>query len=197
MRLCDSDIEKYILEKKIIIKPIPNIKKINGLTIDIHLSNKFRVFKNFQNNVIDLRKSSKVIKLGLKKNISDELIISKEKSFILKPKDFILSMTLEKISIPNNLVGWLDGRSSLARLGLMIHMTSHRIDPGWNGNIVLEIFNAGKSILALSPGMAIAALSFEKLSGTSKRPYNFKNNSKYFNQSSILSSLIYKDEVSK
>ncbi|WP_343183729.1 dCTP deaminase [Buchnera aphidicola] len=193
MRLCDQDIEKYILKKKIIIDPTPKIDKITGLTIDIHLSNKFRVFKNFQKNVIDLKKSPKIVKFALRENISDEIVINKGKSFVLKPKDFILAMTTEKISIPNNLVGWLDGRSSLARLGLMIHMTSHRIDPGWSGNIVLELFNAGKSILALSPGIAIAALSFEKLSGPSKRPYNIKSKSKYLNQSSIISSLIYKE----
>ncbi|NIH41195.1 MAG: dCTP deaminase [Buchnera aphidicola (Periphyllus aceris)] len=193
MRLCDRDIEKLIIKKKIIIDPLPKIEEINGLTLDIHLSNKFRIFEDDKHTVIDLQKYSEDIKSKLKKCISNEIIINDNESFILKPKDFVLSMTAERISISDNLVGWLDGRSSLARLGLMIHMTSHRIDPGWNGNIVLEIFNAGKYILSLNPGIAIAALSFERLSGYSKRPYRLKKNSKYFNQSSIISSLIYKD----
>ncbi|MCW5197618.1 dCTP deaminase [Buchnera aphidicola] len=193
MRLCDEDIKKWILKKKLIITPTPNMKKIHGATIDIRLSNKFRIFKKSHDAIIDLNKSSENIKSVLKKNISDEICIADNKSFILKPKNFALALTIEKISMPNNLVGWLDGRSSLARLGLMIHMTSHRIDPGWNGKIVLELFNAGNFILALTPGMFIAALSFEILSGFSSKPYNYKNRSKYFNQESIISSLIYKE----
>jgi dCTP deaminase len=74
-------------------------------------------------------------------------------------------VTFESVTLPADLVGWLDGRSSLARLGLMVHVTAHRIDPGWSGRIVLEFFNAGKLPLALRPGMMIGALSFEPLSG--------------------------------
>ncbi len=73
-------------------------------------------------------------------------------------------MTLESVTLPADLVGWLDGRSSLARLGLMVHVTAHRIDPGWSGCIVLEFYNSGKLPLALRPGMLIGALSFEPLS---------------------------------
>jgi dCTP deaminase len=193
MRLCDQDIKKWILKKKLIITPAPSMKSICGATIDIRLSNKFRIFKKSHNAIIDLKKSSRNIQYVLKKNMSDEIFISNNKSFILKPKDFVLALTIEKIFMPTNLIGWLDGRSSLARLGLMIHMTSHRIDPGWNGKIVLELFNAGNFILALTPGMFIAALSFEILSGVSSQPYNYKNRSKYFNQESIISSLIYKE----
>ncbi|CAL4318860.1 dCTP deaminase [Buchnera aphidicola (Chaitophorus sp. 3695)] len=193
MRLCDEDIKKWIFKKKLIITPIPNMKKIHGATIDIRLSNKFRIFKKSYNSIIDLKKSSKNIKYVLEQNISDEICIANNKSFILKPRNFVLALTIEKISMPNDLIGWLDGRSSLARLGLMIHMTSHRIDPGWNGKIVLELFNAGNFILALTPGMFIAALSFEVLSGICSKPYNYNNRSKYFNQENIISSLIYKE----
>ncbi|NIH16719.1 MAG: dCTP deaminase [Buchnera aphidicola (Periphyllus lyropictus)] len=193
MRLCDVDIEKWIIKKKLIIDPLLNFKEINGATIDVHLSKNFRIFKNYSKKIIDLGGSPKKIKSSLKEHISNEIYIPEGKSFLLKPKKFVLGMTVERISTPNNLVGWLDGRSSLARLGLMVHMTSHRIDPGWNGNIVLEFFNAGEHILGLSPGMAIAALSFEILSGVSRRPYNYRKHSKYLNQSGILSSLIYKE----
>ncbi len=81
-------------------------------------------------------------------------------------------MTYESVTLPADLVGWLDGRSSLARLGLMVHVTAHRIDPGWSGCIVLEFYNSGKLPLALRPGMPIGALSFEPLSGPAARPYN-------------------------
>lgn len=95
--------------------------------------------------------------------------------------------------MPANIVGWLDGRSSLARLGLMVHVTAHRIDPGWEGKIVLEFFNAGKLPLALRPNMAIGALSFEVLSGNALRPYNSRKDAKYKNQQNAVSSRINQD----
>ena len=93
------------------------------------------------------------------------------------------------------MVGWLDGRSSLARLGLMIHMTSHRIDPGWNGNIVLEIFNAGNLTLVLTPEIKIAVLSFEILSKPVIRPYSDRYESKYKIQTGVVPSRIYKEKM--
>ena len=80
-----------------------------------------------------------------------------------------LATTLESVKLPANIIGWLDGRSSLARLGLMVHVTAHRIDPGWEGKIVLEFYNSGKLPLALRPNMVIGALSFEVLSGPAAR----------------------------
>ena len=107
----------------------------------------------------------------------------------------MLGTTLETVELPENLVGWLDGRSSLARLGLMIHATSHRIDPGWKGKIVLEFFNSGKLVLALYPTMIIAALSFEILSGPALRPYNFRKTAKYLNQQGAVRSKIDQEYI--
>ena len=87
-------------------------------------------------------------------------------------------------------MGWLDGRSSLARLGLMVHVTAHRIDPGWSGQIVLEFFNGGKLPVALRPGMCIGAINFETMSGPAIRPYNKRLNAKYRDQSSAVASRI-------
>jgi len=102
-------------------------------------------------------------------------------------------VTYESVTLPADLVGWLDGRSSLARLGLMVHVTAHRIDPGWSGRIVLEFFNAGKLPLALRPGMMIGALSFEPLSGPADRPYNRRQDAKYRDQQGAVASRIDKD----
>ena len=102
-------------------------------------------------------------------------------------------VTLESVTLPADLVGWLDGRSSLARLGLMVHVTAHRIDPGWSGCIVLEFYNSGKLPLALRPGMLIGALSFEPLSGPAARPYNRREDAKYRNQQGAVASRIDKD----
>ncbi|OTC69202.1 dCTP deaminase, partial [Escherichia coli] len=104
-----------------------------------------------------------------------------------------LAVTLESVTLPADLVGWLDGRSSLARLGLMVHVTAHRIDPGWSGCIVLEFYNSGKLPLALRPGMLIGALSFEPLSGPAARPYNRREDAKYRNQQGAVASRIDKD----
>lgn len=120
-------------------------------------------------------------------------VVSRNEKFFLYPQSLVLAVTFEKVIIPDNLVGWIDGRSSLARLGLMVHATSHRIDPGWSGNIVLECFNSGNMILSLCPGMLIAALSFEVLSSPSLRPYNLRKNAKYFGQSGVTLSKIYED----
>ena len=90
-------------------------------------------------------------------------------------------------------MGWLDGRSSLARLGLMVHVTAHRIDPGWSGAIVLECFNSGKLPLALKPNMTIGAINFETLSSPALRPYNKRVDAKYKHQQSAVASRIDQD----
>ena len=91
------------------------------------------------------------------------------------------------------IVGWLDGRSSLARLGLMVHATAHRIDPGWQGKIVLEFFNSGKLPLALRPKMTIGALNFERLNTAVSKPYNTRKNAKYKDQQEAVASRISQD----
>ena len=88
------------------------------------------------------------------------------------------------------LAGW---SLSLARLGLMVHVTAHRIDPGWSGRIVLEFYNGGKLPLALRPKMKIGALNFEMLSGTAARPYNKRENAKYKESARAVASRINQD----
>ncbi|QCI17520.1 dCTP deaminase [Buchnera aphidicola (Acyrthosiphon lactucae)] len=190
MRLCDKDIEEWLKRKELIIEPYPEKKLINGITVDIHLGNKFRFFYEHTRSCIDLSDSKINTTSALTEIMSNEIIFSKEKPFFLQPGSLVLSSTFENINIPNNLVGWLDGRSSLARLGLMIHATAHRIDPGWKGNIVLEMFNAGKLTLVLRPKMKIAALSFEVLSQSVLRPYNLRQEAKYKSQNGVVPSRI-------
>lgn len=194
MKLSDKYINKLIKSKKLIIDPIPSSNRIHGITCDILLGNKFRVFQNEHNiKYINLNGTKKEIQKNLNKIISKEIILSEKDFFLLHPGELVLAITLEYFIFPTNLVGWIDGRSSLARLGLMVHITSHRIDPGWRGCIVLECFNASKVTLALQPGMIICSLSFEKIKGKVLYPYNNRQGTKYSNQKKIIISRIEKN----
>lgn len=194
MRLCDTDIARYLDEGIIELVPRPSNEKINGATVDVRLGNSFRVFREHSTPYIDLSGPREQMAAQLESVMSDEIIIAEGDAFFLHPGELALATTLESVKLPANIVGWLDGRSSLARLGLMVHVTAHRIDPGWEGKIVLEFFNAGKLPLALRPNMAIGALSFEVLSGYAERPYNARKDAKYKNQQSAVSSRINQDD---
>lgn len=194
MRLCDVDIERYLDQGIIRLTPRPANEKINGATVDVRLGNSFRVFREHSTPYIDLSGPREEVTAQLDKVMSEEIIIADDEAFFLHPGELALATTLESVTLPANIVGWLDGRSSLARLGLMVHVTAHRIDPGWDGKIVLEFFNAGKLPLALRPQMAIGALSFEILSGEARRPYNSREDAKYKNQQSAVSSRINQDK---
>lgn len=193
MRLCDRDIEAYLDDKKITITPRPPSERINGATVDVSLGNQFRVFRGDTAPYIDLSGPKDEVAAALERVMSDEINLDEGQAFYLHPGELALAVTLESVTLPADIVGWLDGRSSLARLGLMVHVTAHRIDPGWQGNIVLEFYNSGKLPLALRPGMIIGALSFEPLSGPALRPYNRREDAKYKGQQGAIGSRIDKD----
>lgn len=172
MRLCDRDIEAWLDSEKLVISPRPPLERINGATVDVRLGNQFRVFSGHTAPFIDLSGPKDEVSAALDRVMSDEIVLPEGEAFFLHPGELATAVTFESVTLPDDLVGWLDGRSSLARTGLMVHVTAHRIDPGWHGRIVLEFYNSGKLPLALRPGMLIGALSFEPLSGPAARPYN-------------------------
>ena len=182
MKLSDSDIEKKLESGEIIITPAPDYNRINGISVDLKLGERFRVFADHTAPYIDVSGASCDVNQQIKKVMGKEIIIADDETFFLHPGELVLATTKESISIPDSLVGWLDGRSSLARLGLMVHVTAHRIDPGWSGQIVLECYNNGKLPLGLKPNMIICAINFETLSSPCLRPYNKRPNAKYHNQ---------------
>ncbi|GAB3037997.1 dCTP deaminase [Bowmanella dokdonensis] len=194
MRLCDKDIKTWLNEGKIRISPMPEESMISGVTVDIRLGNKFRVFEDHAAPYIDLSGPKEEMQAALESVMSDEIELPDGKAFFLHPGELALAVTMESVTLPANVVGWLDGRSSLARLGLMVHVTAHRIDPGWSGNIVLEFFNSGKLPLALKPKMKIGALSFEVLSDFAEKPYNSRIDAKYKDQDGAIASRISSDE---
>ncbi len=193
MRLCDKDIKKALASGRIAISPEPAEPAISGLTVDVRLGDKFRVFNDHSAPYIDLSGPKSEVSAQLDKVMSDEILIGEDESFYLHPGQLALAVTHESVTLPADIVGWLDGRSSLARLGLMVHVTAHRIDPGWSGKIVLEFYNSGRLPLALKPMMPIGALSFEVLSGEAEKPYNKRDNAKYRNQQGAVASRINED----
>ncbi len=182
MKLSDRDIIQHLKDSKIIINPQPTEDKIKGISVDLRLDNKFRVFNDHTAPFIDLSGPSSEMQSIMDTVMGEEILIQNDQSFFLHPGELALASTYESVTVPDNLVAWLDGRSSLARLGLMVHVTAHRIDPGWNGQIVLEIFNSGKLPLALKPGMDICAINFETLSSPAQKPYNKRIDAKYKDQ---------------
>jgi dCTP deaminase len=194
MRLCDKDIEQYLDEDKIVIVPKPDSSMISGVSVDIRLGNEFRVFQDHTLPYIDLSAPKAEVQKAMNAIMSDEINIKDGDAFFLHPGELALAVTYESVTLPDNIVGWLDGRSSLARLGLMVHVTAHRIDPGWSGQIVLEFFNSGKLPLALRPKMKIAALNFETMSSSATRPYNKREDAKYKDQKGAVASRISQDD---
>jgi len=194
MKLSDRDIKQHLKTGKIAIEPTPGADKIKGISVDLRLDNRFRVFNDHTAPYIDLSGPRNEVQTIMDTVMSDEITIPEGQAFFLHPGELALAATHESVTIPDDLVGWLDGRSSLARLGLMVHVTAHRIDPGWNGQIVLEIFNSGKLPLALRPGMDICAINFETLSSPSERPYNKRTDAKYRDQNGPTASRINQDQ---
>lgn len=197
MRLSDKDIEQSINDGKINIVPTPDSSMISGVSVDIRLGNEFRVFKEHTAPYIDLSGPKDEMQKAMNSVMSDEITIADGEAFFLHPGELALAVTYESVTLPDDIVGWLDGRSSLARLGLMVHATAHRIDPGWSGQIVLEFYNSGKLPLALRPKMKIAALNFETMSSSALRPYNKRHDAKYKGQKGAVASRISQDETAK
>ncbi len=188
MRLSDGDIEAALESGHIKLTPQPETKSISGISVDLRLANHFRVFSNNSVPFLDLSGEREQLNKDIDQVMGKEIIIEEGDDFFIHPGELVLGSTLESVEIPDDLVGWLDGRSSLARLGLMVHVTAGRIDPGWKGQVVLEFYNLGKMPLALKPEMIICALSFETLSSPAKRPYLSRENAKYKNQQGAISS---------
>lgn len=195
MRLCDRDIEACLDAGKICIDPRPLATRINGASVDLRLGGTFRVFNDHAAPYIDLSGPKEEVEKAVNRIMGKEIEIGPDEAFFLHPGELALAVTAESITLPDDMIGWLDGRSSLARLGLMVHVTAHRIDPGWSGAIVLECFNSGKLPLALRPGMTICAMNFETLSGPAARPYDKRAGAKYRGQTGPIPSRIGEDQT--
>ncbi|MGE5041420.1 MAG: dCTP deaminase [Candidatus Levyibacteriota bacterium] len=188
MTLSDRDIKKALEEKRIIISPSPDLStQLGSCSIDLRLGNVFRIFDHSKYPYIDPYKKD------YSAEITKEVHLKDGSQFIMQPGDFVLAVTLEKVTIPDNMMGRLEGRSSLGRMGIVVHSTASIFDPGWNGRCVLELGNMGRMAVALTPGMRICAMTFEQLSSSAEKPYHKRKDAKYVMQEGPIESKISQD----
>ena len=160
--LSDATILELVDTGRIRIDPWdPNL--VQPASVDLRLGDSFRVFHNHRASAIDLR----VPPSGL----TEEVVIAPDESFVIHPGEFCLGTTLEYVSLPDDIVARIEGKSSLGRLGLIVHATAGFCDPGWKGTLTLELNNLTRVPIKLSPGLPIAQLSFMELDVPALRPY--------------------------
>jgi dCTP deaminase len=183
--LSDRDIRTSIEAGEIVIKPY-DPKDLQPSSVDLHLDRRFRVFRNNRYAYIDVRNPQP--------DLTELLTIENDEPFVLHPGEFVLGQTLEWTELPNDLVARLEGRSSLGRLGLLIHSTAGYVDPGWKGNLTLELSNVANLPIALYYGMSIGQISFFKMSSPVERPYGSPElGSKYQGQSEPTASAFHRN----
>ena len=188
MILSDRDIKKALAAKRVVISPRPDLTiQLGSCSIDLRLGDTFRVFDHSRFPFIDPSKKD------FSNEITKEVKVKKGQNFIMQPGDFVLAVCLENVKIPADLMGRLEGRSSLGRLGLVVHSTASTFDAGWDGKPVLELGNLGRMAISLTPGMRICAMTFEELSSPAETPYTAKKYAKYTFQQAPVESRIHED----
>jgi len=159
--LSDRTIRRLLDEGRIEIEPYDE-SLLQPSSVDVRVDRYFRVFHNARYPFIDVREPQEDL---------TELVEVGTEPFILHPGEFVLGSTLERIRLPDDLVARLEGKSSLGRLGLLIHSTAGFIDPGWDGHVTLELSNVANLPITIYHGMKIGQLSFVQLSEPAESPY--------------------------
>ena len=185
MILSDVTLKREIEKGSLIVKPF-DPACVQPASIDLKLSNEFRVFKHTNHALIDIKEN-----FG---EYTELLKIDDGDRFVLHPGEFVLGSTIEWVEVPQHLVGRIEGKSSLGRLGVIVHATAGFVDPGFKGKLTLEISNVGKIPIALYPGMKIAQFSVIQLTEPAETSYgDSRLNSKYQGQEGPVESQIHKN----
>jgi dCTP deaminase len=182
MVLSDVDIRAYLKEGRIRVTPPLPEEQIGSCSVDFRLGNEFSIFEHSKHPYIDLRHRVEIQTLMRTVHVADG------EPFILQPREFALAITHEELELDDDVLGRLEGRSSLGRIGIIVHGTAGLFDPGWSGKATLELSNLGIMPVALYPGMRICSMTFEQLSTPSSMPYRRKPGNKYAGQQSPLAS---------
>jgi len=160
--LSDATILELVQARRIRIDPWdPDL--VQPASVDLRLGDSFRVFHNYRVSTIDLRCPPA--------NLTEEVVVAPEEAFVIHPGEFCLGRTLEWVELPDDIVARIEGKSSLGRLGLIVHATAGFCDPGWRGTLTLELNNLTRVPIRLYPGLLIAQLSFMALDRPARRPY--------------------------
>jgi len=185
MILSDRDIRAALEAGRIVIDPfVPDA--VQPSSVDLHLGNRFRVFRNNRTAVIDPREEQP--------ELTELVEIAGDEPFILHPNEFVLGATFERVALSDDLVARLEGKSSLGRLGLLIHSTAGYVDPGWEGTLTLELSNVANLPIKLYDGMKIGQISFQRLSSAVEVGYgDARIGSKYRGQTDPTASRYHAD----
>jgi dCTP deaminase len=160
--LSDRTIRRLLGEGRIEIEPYDD-SLMQPSSVDVRVDRFFRVFRNSRYPYIDVKQEQE--------ELTELVEIDDDTAFILHPGEFVLGSTLERVKLPDDLVARLEGKSSLGRLGLLIHSTAGFIDPGWDGHVTLELSNVANLPITIYFGMKIGQLSFVQLTEPAERPY--------------------------
>jgi dCTP deaminase len=172
--LSDRTIREQIAAGRIIIEPFDEAD-IQPSSVDLHIDRFFRVFRNHTMAHIDVKQDLE--------ELTELVEVGEEDVFILHPGEFVLGSTAERVALPDDLVARLEGKSSLGRLGLLIHSTAGFVDAGWDGHLTLELSNVATLPITLYPGMKIGQISFLQMTTPADQPYGTgKLGSKYRGQ---------------
>src|SRR5580704_14206513 len=174
MILSDRTIREALAAGRIEIDPLDE-RDVQPSSVDLHIDRFFRVFRNHTMRVIDVKEDQE--------ELTELVEIKEDDAFILHPGEFVLGSTLERVRLPDDLVARLEGKSSLGRLGLLIHSTAGFVDAGWDGQLTLELSNVANLPITLYPGMKIGQISFLQMTTPAEHPYGSRAvGSKYQHQ---------------
>ena len=182
MILSDRDIRKQIEARRVVIEPFEP-EMIQPSSVDLHVGDQFRIFANSRYPYIDVRQRMD--------DLTELVKATEDEPFILHPGEFVLGSTHEKVTLPDDIVGRIEGKSSLGRLGLLIHSTAGFVDAGWSGYLTLELSNVANLPITIYPGMRIGQLCLFRMSSPAERPYGERG--KYQEQSGPTPSRFYED----
>lgn len=192
MILSDRDILVALEEGRIKIDPAPDLAtQLGSVSIDFRLGTTFMVFEHSRHSFIDPRRPQSI------GEAMRTIEVAEDEPFIMQPGDFALASTVESLELPDDLLGRLEGRSSIARLGITVHSTAAVFEPGWFGTATMELSNLGRMAVALYPGMRICAFSFETVSSPVMTPYRKKAGNKYAGQQTPRASLLADESRAK
>lgn len=186
MILSDRDLRERLARGDLVVEPLENPElQIQPASIDLRLDSSFVAFRASRLSCIDPR--------DIPADATERIEVAAGDSFVLHPGDFVLGSTIERVKIPADLVARVEGRSSLGRLAIVVHATAGFIDPGFEGQITLELSNLGRTAVKLYPGMRVSQIVLHEMKSPALRPYGRERGSKYQGQSGPVASRIADD----